>query len=55
MIKNVYFCVAKTQIDDPDGSFWIILLGSNPLEALFGKVHTIQGNDLNINQLQLAN
>jgi hypothetical protein len=21
MIKNVYFCVAKTQIDDPDGSF----------------------------------
>ena len=55
MIKNVYFCVAKTQIDDPDGSFWIILLGSDPLEALFGKVRTIQGNDSNVDQLQLAN
>jgi hypothetical protein len=42
MIKNVYFCVAKMQIDDPDGSFWIILLGSDPLEVLFGKVRTIQ-------------
>jgi hypothetical protein len=55
MVKNVYFCVAKTQIDDPDGSFWIILLGSDPLEALFGKVRTIQGNDSNVDQLQLAN
>lgn len=34
MIKNAYFCVAKTQVDDPEGSFWIILLGSDPLEAL---------------------
>ena len=55
MIKNVYFCVAKTQIDDPEGSFWIILLGSNPLEAHFGKICTIQGNDSNVDQLQLAN
>ncbi|KAJ6563460.1 hypothetical protein B0H10DRAFT_2200668 [Mycena sp. CBHHK59/15] len=26
--KNLFFCVAKTQIDDPDGQFWIILPGS---------------------------
>ncbi|KZV81456.1 hypothetical protein EXIGLDRAFT_576034, partial [Exidia glandulosa HHB12029] len=26
MIKNVYFCVAKAKIDDPDGTFFIILL-----------------------------
>ena len=55
MVKNAYFCVAKTQIDSPDGSFWIILLGSDPLEALFGKVRTIQGNNSNVDQLQLAN
>jgi hypothetical protein len=55
MVKNVYFCVTKTQIDDPEGSFWVILLGSDPLEALFGKVRTIQGNDSNVDQLQLAN
>ena len=55
MIKNAYFCVAKTQIDNPDGSFWIILLSSDPLEVHFGKIHTIQGNDSNVDQLQLAN
>ena len=55
MIKNAYFCVAKTQVDDPEGSFWIILLGSDPLKALFGKVHTISGCDSNVDQLQLVN
>ena len=54
MIKNVYFCVAKTQIDDPEGSFWIILLGSD-LKSHFRKIRTIQGNDTNVDQLQLAN
>jgi hypothetical protein len=37
------------------GSFWIILLGSDPLESHFGKIRTIQGNDTNVDQLQLAN
>lgn len=55
MIKNMYFCVAKTQIDDPEGEFWIILLGSDPLETLFGTIHTINGIDSNVNQLQFAN
>jgi hypothetical protein len=27
MIKNVYFCIAKTKLDNPDGSFHLILLG----------------------------
>jgi hypothetical protein len=38
IIKNVYFCVAKTQLDDPTGKFRIILLGTDSLEILFGKV-----------------
>ena len=54
-IKNVYFCIAKTQIDDPDGSFWIILIGTDALENLFGKVRTMIGADTNADQLQLAN
>jgi hypothetical protein len=29
MIKNVLFCVAKAKADDPDGEFWIILLGTD--------------------------
>ena len=54
-IKNVYFCVAKTQLDDPDGSFWVILIGTDALESLFGKVCTMVGADTNADQLQLAN
>ena len=49
MIKNVYFCVAKTQVDDPTGSFWIILLGTDGLEKVFGKVRTMVGNNSNAN------
>ena len=55
MIKNVYFCVAKTQVDDPTGSFWIILLGTDGLEKVFGKVCAMVGNDTNADQLQLTN
>ena len=55
MIKNAYFCVAKTQLDDPEGCFWIIMLGTNPLEIMFGRVRTIIGNDSNVNQYQLEN
>jgi len=55
MIKNVYFSVAKTQIDNPNGSFWIILLGTDGLEKVFGKVRTMVGNDTHADQLQLTN
>jgi hypothetical protein len=36
MIKNAYFCVAKAKVDDPTGKFWLILLGTDRLEELFG-------------------
>jgi hypothetical protein len=29
IIKNVIFCVAKAKVDDPDGEFWVILLGTD--------------------------
>jgi hypothetical protein len=54
MIKNVYFCVAKAKVNNPLGSFWIILLGTDQLEELFGILRTIVGNDVNLDILQLA-
>lgn len=54
MIKNVYFCVVKCKIDDPSGKFWIILLGTDRLEELFGILRTMVGNDFNVDVLQLA-
>ncbi|KAJ7653861.1 hypothetical protein B0H17DRAFT_957128, partial [Mycena rosella] len=53
MIKNVYFCVAKAKVDDPTGNFWIILLGTDRLEELFGILRTMIGNDRNLDMLQL--
>ncbi|KAF8058599.1 hypothetical protein FPV67DRAFT_1565461 [Lyophyllum atratum] len=54
MIKNAYFCVAKAKIDDPDGSFFIIQLGTDRLETLFGILRTMIGNDANVDALQLG-
>ncbi|KAJ7255087.1 hypothetical protein B0H12DRAFT_1233167 [Mycena haematopus] len=54
MIKNVYFCVTKAKIDDPTGSFWLMLLGTDRLEELFGILRTMIGNDRNLDSLQLA-
>jgi len=54
-IKNVFFCVAKTQVYNPDGKFWIILIGTDALECLFGRIRTMIGNDSNADHLQLAN
>jgi hypothetical protein len=31
MIKNAFFCIAKAKVDDPEGEFWIILLGTDRL------------------------
>jgi hypothetical protein len=53
MIKNVVFCVAKAKVDDPEGEFWIILLGTDRLEELFGILRTMVGNDVNLDVLQL--
>ncbi|KDR77538.1 hypothetical protein GALMADRAFT_1326277 [Galerina marginata CBS 339.88] len=54
MIKNAIFCVAKAKIDDPDGEFWLILLGTDRLEELFGILRTMVGNDANLDILQLV-
>ncbi|KAJ7281329.1 hypothetical protein C8J57DRAFT_1558865 [Mycena rebaudengoi] len=54
MIKNIFFCVAKTKVDIPEGNFWIILLGTDRLEIFFGLVRTAVGTDCNMDALQLA-
>ncbi|KDR69495.1 hypothetical protein GALMADRAFT_44896, partial [Galerina marginata CBS 339.88] len=54
MIKNAIFCVAKAKIDDPNGEFWLILLGTDRLEELFGILRTMVGNDANLDILQLV-
>ncbi|KZV99141.1 hypothetical protein EXIGLDRAFT_606259, partial [Exidia glandulosa HHB12029] len=53
-IKNAYFCVAKTKVADPDGKFWLILLGTDRLETAFGILRSIVGNDSNVDALQLG-
>src|SRR5258705_3058813 len=53
MIKNVIFCVAKAKVDNPEGEFWLILLGTDRLEELFGILRTMVGNDANLDILQL--
>ncbi|KAF9536886.1 hypothetical protein CPC08DRAFT_771425 [Agrocybe pediades] len=45
----------SAQTDDPDSEFWLILLGTDGLEKVFGQVRTIVGNDTNTDQLQLTN
>ncbi|KDR65073.1 hypothetical protein GALMADRAFT_162490 [Galerina marginata CBS 339.88] len=54
MIKNVYFCIAKAKVDNPRGKFWIISLGTDRLETLFGILRTMVGNDANLDILQLG-
>ncbi len=53
MIKNAFFCVAKVKVDDPDGVFYLILLGTDGLEKLFGILQTMVGNDSNLDESQL--
>jgi hypothetical protein len=54
MVKNIFFCVAKAKIDHPCGPFFILLLGTDHLESLFGILCTMVGNDTNLDILQLA-
>ncbi|KAJ8089166.1 hypothetical protein PM082_014414 [Marasmius tenuissimus] len=55
LVKNVYFCVSKAKVDDPSGEFYFTLLGTDRLETLFGLVHTLVANNVNLNILQLGN
>jgi hypothetical protein len=54
MVKNVFFCVAKAKADHPNQLFFIVLLGTDRLESLFGILRTMVGNDANLDILQLA-
>ncbi len=54
MIKNVWFCVAKMKVDNSKGSFYLMLLGTDRLEKLFGILRTMIGNDANLDIYQLA-
>ncbi|KAL0948706.1 hypothetical protein HGRIS_008840 [Hohenbuehelia grisea] len=54
MVKNVYFSIAKAKIDTPKQKFWIILLGTDHLEILFGTLRTMVGNDTNVDAYQLG-
>ncbi|KAK0479504.1 hypothetical protein IW261DRAFT_1287846, partial [Armillaria novae-zelandiae] len=55
MIKNVYFSVAKAQWDRPLGKFYIILLGTDGEEKVFGQCRSMKGGDSGNDQLQLTN
>ncbi|KAJ7246639.1 hypothetical protein C8J57DRAFT_1081377 [Mycena rebaudengoi] len=54
MIKNAFFCVAKAKIDIPDSEFFLILLGTDRLEKLFGLIRTAVGTDSNVDVYQLG-
>ncbi|KAI4518589.1 hypothetical protein K525DRAFT_208144, partial [Schizophyllum commune Loenen D] len=54
MIKNVYFCVAKAKEDRPSSKFYLIQLGTDRVETLFGILRTMVGSDANLDVLQLA-
>lgn len=54
MVKNVFFCIAKAKADHPLEPFFIVLLGTDRLETLFGLLRTMIGNDANLDLLQLA-
>ncbi len=55
MIKNAYMCTAKILVYRPDGRLWIIQLGTDSLETVFGIVRTMIGSGSNVDQLQLSN
>lgn len=54
MIKNVFFSMAKAKSDNPNGAFFVVLLGTDRLEIHFGILRTVVGNDCNLDTLQMA-
>jgi len=54
MVKNTFFCIAKAKVDHPKQPFFLVLLGTDRLESLFGILHTMVGNNTNLDILQLA-
>ncbi|KAF8327604.1 uncharacterized protein EI90DRAFT_3018097 [Cantharellus anzutake] len=43
MVKNVFFCVAKMKCDNPNGEFFLILLGMDRLEWIFVLIRSQNG------------
>lgn len=54
MVKNAFFCVAKAKVDHPNQPFFLVLLGTDRLESMFGILRTMVGNDTNLDILQLV-
>ncbi|KAI4519147.1 hypothetical protein K525DRAFT_206789, partial [Schizophyllum commune Loenen D] len=54
MIKNAVFCVAKSQVLDPELEVFICLLGDDLLEALFGRVRMLGGHSPNVDISEMA-
>jgi len=54
MVKNAFFCIAKAKVDHLNDPFFLVLLGTDRLESLFGILRTMVGNDANLDVLQLA-
>src|SRR5260370_5617616 len=48
MVKNAFFFIAKTKQDNPNGEFFLILLGTDCLESIFGLVRSQSGSNVNV-------
>ncbi|KAG8695139.1 hypothetical protein FRC08_008010 [Ceratobasidium sp. 394] len=53
-IKNAMFCIAKTQLLDPSLPFYMLQLGDDRLEGLFGVYRSQSGSDCNPDVLGMA-
>ena len=53
-VKNAYFCVAKTEQDNPSGKFFIYQLGSDRLEWIFGWIWSQSGSNVNMDVYSLS-
>jgi len=54
MVKNVFFCVAKAKQDNPNSEFFIILLGTDRLEWIFGLIWSQNRSDMNVSTYSLS-
>ncbi len=55
IVKNAYFCIAKAKCDNPKGKFFLVLLGTDQLEWLFGFIHAENGYNVNVSAYSLSN
>ncbi|KAF8330041.1 uncharacterized protein EI90DRAFT_3124859 [Cantharellus anzutake] len=55
MVKNAYFCVAKAKYETPNRKFFLILLGTDRLEWMFGFICAENGYNVNVSTYSLSN